>query len=85
MRASPEDTICVCVLVSMPHQDSPMRRKHPSEDSAALSDLQLSEGNQHSLGVPAGKTMDEEGVPNVVFGITELPVLGAWTGTKAPS
>jgi len=76
MEASPDDTASVCVLISMPHPDSPMRPKHSLEDSAALSNSQLWEGNQQSLGMPAGKTI-EEGVPNVVFGITELPVLGA--------
>lgn len=51
--------------------------KQPSEDSAALF-----KGNQQNFDLP---TTDEEGVPNVVFGIAELPVQGAWTETKGES
>jgi len=80
-ETSADDTVSVCVLLSMPHPDSTMYFKHSPEDLAGLSKSQLFEGNQQSLGVRAGKATDE-GVPNVVFGITELPVLGAWTETK---
>jgi hypothetical protein len=61
----------------MPRPDSPMCFKQPSEDSAALF-----KGNQQNFDLP---TADEEGVPNVVFGIAELPVQGAWTETKGES
>lgn len=70
---SPEDSVSVCVLISMPHPDSPIRFKRSQED---LVKSQLIDAN---LGVNTGRASDEEGVPNVVFGVAELPVLGGWT------
>jgi len=63
----------------MPHPDYPVRLR-PQDDSAATF-----VHNQQSLGVPTEKTTDEEGVPNVVFGIADLPVQGAWTEAKRAS
>lgn len=73
---SPDDSVTVCVLISMPHPDSPMRFKHSPED---LVKSQPINGKDPSLSVTTGRASDEEGVPNVVFGIAELPVLGGWT------
>ncbi|KAG1733043.1 uncharacterized protein EDB91DRAFT_1150077 [Suillus paluster] len=80
--ASPDDTVSVCVLISMPHPDSPMRFKHSSEDPAALSNSQLIDAKYPNLAVTTGRASDEEGVPNVVFGVAELPVLGGWAEAK---
>ncbi|KAG1825339.1 hypothetical protein EV424DRAFT_676162 [Suillus variegatus] len=75
--ASSDDSASVCVLISMPDPFSPMRFKHSSEDSATS---QLNDGSKDpNLGVTTGRINDEEGVPNVVFGVAELPVLGGWT------
>ncbi|KAG2145828.1 hypothetical protein DEU56DRAFT_788280 [Suillus clintonianus] len=76
---SPDDTVSVCVLITMPHPDSPMRFKHSSEYPAKS---QLIDGKYPNLGVTAGRASDEEGVPNVVFGVAELPVVGGWTEVK---
>jgi len=62
----------------MPHPGSRLK-----DDS--LSKSQLFEGDQHSLGTRSVKTTDEEGVPNVVFGISVLPVLAASTELKGVS
>jgi len=63
----------------MPHPDYPVRLR--SQDDSAATFVH----NQQSFSVPTGKTTDEEGVPNVVFGITDLPVQGAWTEAKRAS
>ncbi|KAG2133695.1 hypothetical protein DEU56DRAFT_810246, partial [Suillus clintonianus] len=76
---TPDDTISVCVLITMPHPDSPMRFKHSSEYSAKS---QLIDGKDPNLGVTAGRASDEESVPNVVFGVAELPVVGGWAEAK---
>jgi hypothetical protein len=73
---SPDDSVTVCVLISMPHPDSPMRFKHPPEDSVKSQSIN---GKEANLSVTTGRASDEEGVPNVVFGVAELPVLGGWT------
>ncbi|KAG1723213.1 hypothetical protein EDB19DRAFT_1764213 [Suillus lakei] len=76
---SPDDSVSVCVLISMPHPDSPMRFKHSLEDSVKS---QLIYGKDPNPSVTTGRASDEEGVPNVVFGVAELPVLGGWTEAK---
>lgn len=73
---SPDDSVTVCVLISMPHPDSPMRFQHSPVD---LVKSQPINGKDPNLSVTTGRASDEEGVPNVVFGIAELPVLGGWT------
>ncbi|KAG0698368.1 hypothetical protein DFH29DRAFT_941437 [Suillus ampliporus] len=78
-ETSPDDTVSVCVLISMPHPDSPMRFK---QDPAALSKSQLIDGKYPNLDVTTGRASDEEGVPDVVFGIAEIPVQGGWAEEK---
>ncbi|KAG2153054.1 uncharacterized protein EDB93DRAFT_1136325 [Suillus bovinus] len=70
---SSDDSVSVCVLITMPDPLCPIHLKDPPEDSTKS---QLIDPN---LGVTTGRASDEEGVPNVVFGIAELPVLGGWT------
>ncbi|KAG2038668.1 hypothetical protein BDR03DRAFT_999232 [Suillus americanus] len=72
----PDDSVSVCVLISMPHPDSPMRFKRSLEDSVKS---QVIDGKDPNLVVTTGRASDDEGVPNVVFGVAELPVLGGWT------
>jgi hypothetical protein len=53
-----------------------MRFKHSPEDSVKSHPI---DGKDPNLSVTTGRASDEEGVPNVVFGVAELPVLGGWT------
>lgn len=76
---TPDDSVTVCVLITMPDPDSPMHLKHSPED---LVKSQLTCGKDPNLGVTSGRASDEEGIPNVVFGVAELPVLGGWTEAK---
>lgn len=73
---TPDDSVSVCVLISMPRPDSPMRFKRSQEDSVKS---HLIDGKDPNLGVSTGRAGDEEGVPDIVFGVAELPVLGGWT------
>jgi hypothetical protein len=53
-----------------------MRFKRSQEDSVKS---HLIDGKDPNLGVSTGRAGDEEGVPDIVFGVAELPVLGGWT------